>query len=403
MHKKSKALFASFIGTMLEYYDVALYAAFLPKIADHYFASENKDSLCLLVFTLSFFARPLGALVFGYLGDKYGRRKAFGLPLFLMAISTLVMATIPSYATIGIFSSTLIIGSRLIQGFCLGAEYGGALVFALEHHNKKLGITAGLLGSAVLSGSLLANIIPYIFTLPIFPEYFWRAPFIIGSLAGLLGIWVRYNLEESPEFDIKKTPKIPILVVLKQYPLSFIKAASTSGLNGLMGSFIFAYLNFYFVKALKWDLNHSLLLIIYSHIIALSIAPVAGLLSQKYTATKIIKYTSLLLIITILPCLYLINLNNIFYIIIAISILSLLTGICWGGGNLLMYNLFPSPIRYSGVAFSDSIGRILFSAPIPFLCNYFTSTFGYMAAGLVPIAFILLVFLAQQFIYDKHA
>ncbi len=82
--------------------------------------------------------------------------------------------------------------------------------------------------------------------------------------------------------------------------------------------------------------------------------------------------------------------------------LSFLTGICWGGGNLLVYNLFPSSIRYSGVAFSDSIGRILFSAPIPFMCSYFTSSFGYISSGLVPIAFISLIFTAQHFIYDKR-
>jgi MHS family proline/betaine transporter-like MFS transporter len=384
---KRKTILAPVVGTVLEYYDFALYGAFAPLISNYFFNTTNKDNLALLVYFVTFLMRPIGAIIFGHIGDLYGRRIAFGLPLMITAFCTLGIALIPSYNEIGILSSVLLIICRLGQGLCIGAEFGGALVFTSEHHSKNLGIVSGIIGFAVILGSLFANFISYILTLNIFPESFWRVPFIIGSLIGVIGVWIRWNIDETPEFVKERKMNIPFFEVIKNYRISVFKSAIYSGLNGLMGSFTFVYINFLLVNNLKWQINESLLVISLAHVVALVSTLMSGRLSQRHGPEKIIKICGFYLLIVMAPCMFFIK-NNI--VMIPILFLALGTGVYWGSVNMLQYKLFPSQLRYTGVSFGDSIGRIIFSAPVPFLCNILLINFGFVSVIIVPVVVIII-------------
>lgn len=397
MKTRIKASVVGYVGNTLEYYDFSLYASFSPFIARHFFPPDLSAHLTLITLALAFFMRPIGSILFGYIGDVYGRKKAFGLPMVLVAIFTFSMAIIPSYQEIGLLSSALLIFARLGQGFCIGGEYGGAVVFTLEHQrNKNLGFIAGMLGSSVLLGNLLANVLSFVFTLPVFPEYFWRVPFFIGASIGIVGAWVRFKAEESPEFRYNPNHKIPLFVVITQYPLSIVRVMMCSGLSGLLGTFVFVYLNFFMVTNLAWPINKSLGLSSCALFIAFVTAPLVGLLNQRYSALKIINLCCLACILIIPPAFYHIASNQLLPTIISMFFLALLVGTCWGSINVLLYHSFPTEVRYTGVAFCDSVGRILFSAPIPFICNYvYTSAadsdYQNMLTGVVIAGIILLI------------
>lgn len=394
MQPKIKSISASLIGNILEYYDFALYGAFAPFISHYFFPVEGKISFTLIIFAFSFLMRPLGAFVFGFIGDTYGRKKAFGIPLMLMALFTLMIIFIPSYEEIGISASILLSLCRMGQGFCLGGEYGGAVVFSLEHNSnsKNLAFVSGLLGASVLFGALLANIISFIFTMPQFSTASWRIPFIIGSLIGFVGMWVRYNSKETPEFLHSKKHATPVVIILKQYPLSIIKALAISGLSGLLSSFLHTYINFLLVSTLKWSLNQGLLLTSFGYLIALFFSILSGIKIKKHSPMIVIKLCCLAFLFMILPCMYIIKIS-FSLAMISMFLLSAITGICWGKTGIVLYSLFPSSVRYTGVAFSDSIGRIIFSAPIPFLCDYLVKSFGYIYSSIIPIAFIIMIFI----------
>lgn len=387
----STILLASLIGTILEFYNVALYATFAPLIALYYFPPAHSRDLALLTYALSFLMRPLGAIVFGYIGDKYTRKKAFALPLILMGLFSLLTFLIPTYHEIGITASILIIAARIGQGFSLGASFGGALVVSLEPAQKNNGIIAGLLGSSVLLGYLSANIVSFVLTLPVFSPVLWKMAFMIGSLISIIGIGIQFNLKENPNFISPKLPTTPLASVLTHHRLSVFKAAAASGLIGLLGSFVFVYINFLLVNHLQWTLTQSLLLISIAHLLAIFLSPLGGLLGQKYSPLRIIKLCALATIITIIPCLYLIQTHNIYSIIAAVFLLSAIIGLAGGNSGLLLYHLFPTSVRYTGITFSDSIGKIIFSAFIPWLCHYYTSANNYLSSGLIPTILTLVI------------
>lgn len=400
---KSNKLIAPLVGNTLEYYDFTLYGAFTPFIANYFFPPQYGASLTLLTYALSFLMRPVGAIVFGYIGDVRGRKKALGLPLILMAIFTLGIALLPSYKEIGATSSMLLILCRIGQGFCMGGEYGGAVVLSLEHQKQSnLWFTAGVIGSSVILGSLLANITSYIFTLPIFPDSFWRIPFYVGALIGLIGIWVRYRVEESPEFVFLHSSKAPLAIVIQQHLLSVIKAVLVNGLTGIFGAFSYVYINFYLVSKLNWELNKSLGLIIFGHIISIIVCSISGLAFKKYFPLRIISLCAISCMIIITPCLYLITTNHILATTFAMFIFAVITGVCWGSVNLSLFRLFPTSVRYTGIAFSESFGRILFVAPMPFLCNYFIDVTGSILAPAAVIMSLIFLILAGLYILSNR-
>jgi len=402
---KKKNILPSTIGTVLEYYDFTLYGAFAPIIATYYFSEEQKSNLVLVTYFLSFLVRPIGALIFGYIGDIYGRKNAFGMPLILMAVFTLGIAFIPPYESIGIISSVLLIICRLGQGLCLGGEFGGAIVFGLEHNKKNLGIVSGLIGGAVLFGSFLGNFISYILTLDFLPNdlNLWKGAFILGAVIGLIGIWVRNKAYETPEFiSISKKQSFPILIISKNYKLPFIKAIVCSGLNGFLGSFSFVYINFFLVNNLNWPINLSLFIILLGHSIALLVALITGYLVQKIKPEKLIILCCCYLIIIIIPILLALKNNEFFMIVISMITISIATGIGWGSVNLFLYKLFLPEIRYTGVAVGDSLGRIIFSAPVPLICNIIFTNFGLLyISGMVFIFCLIIVILLTIFVNNS--
>jgi MHS family proline/betaine transporter-like MFS transporter len=201
------------IGNALEWYDYALYAQFVPIISQHFFPESldphTKKILAFAIFAAGFIIRPVGAVVFGGIGDRMGRRFALMLGILTMAIPTATIGLLPSYASIGVAAPVLLTLVRLIQGFSLGGEFSGCITYIVEHAPAS---KRGIAGSAsfismcggMLLGSATAIALSHFLSKEDLYDYGWRLPFIAGLFIGLIGLYIRTHLAESPLYKAAK-------------------------------------------------------------------------------------------------------------------------------------------------------------------------------------------------------
>lgn len=234
-----KTLGLSALGGALEFYDFIIFVFFATVIGHLFFPPEMPDWLVMIqtfgIFAAGYLVRPLGGIVLAHYGDRYGRKRVFALSILLMALSTLGMALMPTYATIGVAAPILLIILRMLQGAAIGGEVPGAWTFVAEHVPfRRVGLACGFLTSGlsfgIMLGSLIAFAINSLFTPEDVAGYAWRIPFLLGGVFGLIAVYLRRWLEETPIFmEMKKskslTDKLPLGLVLKHHMRGVIISA----------------------------------------------------------------------------------------------------------------------------------------------------------------------------------
>jgi MFS family permease len=204
-----KVIIASTLGTTFSWYDFNLFAALSPVLAQHFFpdADNNTDLVfALLAFSAGFIVRPLGAVIFGRLGDAIGRKFAFLISMLTMGLATFGVGVLPSYATIGLAAPILLIGLRLLQGLALGGEYGGAVIYVAEHAppERRGAFTAWVQTTATL-GLVLSLVVTLATRTALgeapFAAWGWRIPFLLSVFLLAVSAWMRVSLQESPLFN----------------------------------------------------------------------------------------------------------------------------------------------------------------------------------------------------------
>ncbi|TQN63356.1 MHS family MFS transporter [Agrobacterium tumefaciens] len=226
-----RTLGLSALGGALEFYDFIIFVFFATVIGHLFFPPEMPDWLVMIqtfgIFAAGYLVRPLGGIVLAHYGDRYGRKRVFAFSILLMALSTLGMALMPTYATIGVAAPILLIILRMLQGAAIGGEVPGAWTFVAEHVPfRRVGLACGFLTSGlsfgIMLGSLIAFAINSLFTPEDVAGYAWRIPFLLGGIFGLIAVYLRRWLEETPIFtEMKKskslTDKLPLGLVLKHH------------------------------------------------------------------------------------------------------------------------------------------------------------------------------------------
>jgi MFS family permease len=204
---------ASAAGTMFEWYDFFVYGALASVIAPTFFAGlpdAQAFVFTLLTFAVGFIVRPIGALVFGKIGDSTGRKGAFLITITIMGLATFAIGLLPTAAQIGVWAPVLLVSCRVLQGFALGGEYGGAAIYVAEHaHAKKRGWETGWIQVSAafgLAGALLCVLVARA-TLgeDAFKAWGWRIPFLLSVILLAISVWIRLQLEESPAFQKLKS------------------------------------------------------------------------------------------------------------------------------------------------------------------------------------------------------
>lgn len=229
-----KVVFASLIGTAVEWYDFFLYGSAAALVFGKLFFPDSEPATATMLafgtYALGFVARPLGGVVFGHFGDRVGRKKMLVVSLLLMGVATFAIGLLPTYASIGIGAPILLLVCRLVQGFAVGGEWGGAVLMAAEHGtDSQRGFWSSWPQAGVALGNLFAVgvlwVLAAVQTDDAFNAWGWRIPFLLSAVLVIIGLWVRLSIEESPVFkeaqaEIEASGKkhLPILEVIKLYP-----------------------------------------------------------------------------------------------------------------------------------------------------------------------------------------
>lgn len=227
--EERKVIFASSLGTLFEWYDFFLYGALAAITSKHFFSAVNDTAafiFALLTFSVGFAARPFGALVFGRLGDRSGRKHTFLITIVTMGLSTVLVGCLPSYASVGIAAPILLVALRLVQGLALGGEYGGAAIYVAEHAPAgRRGYYTSWIQTMAALGLLLSLAIialsRWLLGESSFSAWGWRIPFLLSAVLLGISVWVRLSLDESPVFRRMKAEgrlsKAPLWEALGQW------------------------------------------------------------------------------------------------------------------------------------------------------------------------------------------
>src|ERR671915_196488 len=227
-----KGFVASIVSTVIEWYDFFLYAVVAGLVINKAFFPNVGPLVAtiasLSTFAVGFLARPVGAVIFGHLGDKLGRKRILSITLVVMGIATFVTGILPTYAEIGILAPIILVLMRILQGIGVGGEYGGAILMLFEHgyRAKRRGLLGALPSASASAGFLLASGTMAVITAVTTPEQFqawgWRIPFVASVLLLAFGYWIRRSVDESPVFvgtqQADETVRVPLLHLLRLHP-----------------------------------------------------------------------------------------------------------------------------------------------------------------------------------------
>lgn len=393
---------AAMVGHILEFFDFTIYAVFATEIGKVFFPSESHFAqllASLAVLAIGFFSRPIGGVLFGHIGDKFGRRTALTISILGMAAATFIMALLPTYSSIGILAPILLVILRLTQGLCIGGEGAGASIFVLEHLSKlKPGLIGGIVNSALTIGILLAistglvlnNIMPGEANL-------WRYAFAIGGAMGLIGLYTRLCVEETPVFTEMKASgrvlKIPIKEVMANNFKSVILTVMVGGLTGCSAYMVMTFIDIFYKSVMGMPAQESLKLAVYGNILLIIFLPIVGLVSDKVGYVRTICIGALLSIVLSTPIFMMMASYDPLVNYFAITLLSLLASIIYAPLYPFMLKLFTPEQRYSGIACSLNVGIALFGGTSSMFCLSLVELTGLTYAPAFYISFVSLMFL----------
>lgn len=377
--KKNQIIFSTSAGHILEYFDSYLYGYFAFLLAPIFFPSHDPAASLISsfgAFAAGFIMRPLGGILFGHLGDRFGRKKAFLASVILITIPTFGIGCLPSYETIGIAAPVLLIVFRLLQGISLGGEYGGASIYIREHVKKtSAGYAGSLLAAIGFVGALMGTFVAAIFTMDSMPTWSWRVPFLMGGTFGIVIYFLRRKLVETPAFEeIEKKGKIlkaPIVAVFRNH---FKRVLSGVGIG--MNTTIPYYLAIIYMNPQykdKLGLSTAQIMAVSTSIMILWVIalPIAGYFSDKVGRKKLMAWSALSTIIAAYPMFYIMQEAQSFIPFLAGQLLISLSSIPYVATcSSVLPTLFPPAERYSGAAFSYSLGVAVFGGTAPLIVSW---------------------------------
>lgn len=371
-----KVVAASAIGSFVEWYEFSIYG-YLAVILGTVFFAGAAPKLQLIAslgaFAVAFLARPLGGILFGWIGDTIGRKTALSLALWLMAGATFCIGLLPSYTTIGFLSPILLILLRLIQGLSAGGEVCGAAIFVAEHSHEKnrtfatslieVGCIAGFLFGLIVTAtcfSLLSEAQMY--------DWGWRLPFFLAAPFSLIGIYIRQHLHESDDFEKnKKNHQKGIFKGLKPFKAQLLQSM---GLIIVTNVTLFTVLT-YIPATIRATMPHTGIMShwvsVFPTLLIIIAIPLFARIAEKTSRKTIMMLGALGVLILAVPSFYLIYMPEISFKILGISLISLCLASLLSCILAILPALFPVNVRYTGMAISYNIGVALFAGTAPML------------------------------------
>lgn len=369
-----RALVAGSVGNFIEWYEFGVYGYLATVIAGNFFTLEGQSGLTGLIltyasFALAFFCRPIGAIVFGRIGDKMGRKPTLIAVVLLMTLATAVIGLLPTYAAIGVAAPLLLTLMRMLQGLFAGGEFGGAVSLMTEFAPPgKRGIYGAwqsfTVSLGLLTGVGLVALLAHFLTPEQLTQWGWRIPFLLALPMGLIALWLRLQLDETPAFKEAKTGGV---VTVKASLAETVKAI-TLGIGRMMGWSAGGYtflvvMPSYLQTSLHATFLQALVATVLANVgFALAILP-AGKLSDK-TGRKTVMIAAMLVVILLtFPLLHLLQNPQSGLVAkgIAVLVAGAAIGAIAGPGPAMLAEMFPTHTRYTGLGLSYSLSNAVFS------------------------------------------
>ena len=407
-----KTLSLSALGGALEFYDFIIFVFFATVVGKLFFPVDMPEWLRLMqtfgIFAAGYLARPLGGIVMAHFGDLLGRKKMFTLSIFMMAVPTLIMGLLPTYAQIGLWAPILLLLMRVVQGAAIGGEVPGAWVFVSEHvPARNTGyacgtLTAGLT-AGILLGSLVATLINSLFNADELAAYAWRIPFLLGGVFGLLAVYLRRWLHETPVFaELQKrkalAEEIPLRAVLRDHRGAIVLSMLLTWL--LSAGIIVVILMTPTVLQTVYGFAPTVALQANSlAIVFLTLGCVgAGILADRLGAGRVFVGGSLCLLVS--SWVFYHNLQaHPDWLFPLYTLTGLFVGIV-GAVPYVMVRAFPPVVRFSGISFSYNLAYAIFGGLTPMmvtlLLKYSPMGPAYYVAGICTIGLLVGIYLLAK-------
>ncbi len=396
-------------SSMAEWYEYIIYIYCAGIIGATFFPQSSQVNAYIaafFVFAMGYLVRPIGAIIFGYIGDRYSRAAALSLSSLLMGLAALIIGLLPGYQTMGIFASIVLIICRVLQGLSLGGQYSGSVVMIIERYGLKDPMSSALavFGSfvGVVIALVLYHLASYFLTSQYLSQGGWRVFYLASILLIILSLYLR-RLDIQEEVDVKAhQPSLPLLELFKSHKKAMLKVILMCIPGAITSCYLLTMMpviliNYFDISSSAIVLNSIIGLIIFTLSLFLSVS-IVRVIGAKNTMLFALGIFAILA----LPLLYMVSINSL-YISLLYSVLGLVLGIFYGVFMLPLVAFFPSDLRYSGFSFAYNVGFGVFVGILPVVSLYLTKLYGvysvaFFAAGVAIISLIIVYFIVG----DNH-
>lgn len=414
-----RAIISSFIGSTVEYYDFLLYASAAGLVFPILFFPEDMDravgtALSFAILLAGYIARPIGGILFGHFGDRYGRKNILFITLLMMGGVSVCIGFMPTYHSIGIAAPLILVFLRIIQGLAVGGEWAGATLLAAEHaQEKNRGIAASIAVSGGPAGAVLATLTLGLFAgLPReqFLDWGWRLPFLFSVVLVIVGLYMRFRVSESPDFvkaqaaGADKPTGVPLLRVFKEHPKELL--LGTLGIVGplFMQSLMAVFMVPYVVGTGAMTQQQALLLLTFSNFLHIFAIPFFAWLSDQFGRRPVMLAGAVISVVLVFPMFALFNSGSFGLIALAFLIGNpIIQASMYGPVGAFLAEKFPTESRYTGVSLTYQVGSVLGAGVAPLMATWLmgldndggTNNIAWYFIGLILISSVA-VFLSKE-------
>lgn len=371
-------------GTVVEWYEFFLYGTAATLVFSKVFFAQTGSELdailaAFVTYAVGFIARPLGGIVFGHFGDKYGRKKLLQFSLLLVGVATFAMGCLPTFDQIGYWAPALLVTLRFIQGFAVGGEWGGAVLLVAEHSpSRQRGFWASWPQAGVPAGNLLATVVLLVLTTTLsdaaFLSWGWRVAFWLSAVVVLVGYYIRTKVTDAPIFveaqqeaERIKAGSLSVVEVLKRYPRGVFTAMGLRFGENIMYYLVVTFSITYLKTQVGADTSTILWYLLFAHAVHFAVIPLVGRLSDQYGRRPVYIVGALLGASWGFFAFPMMNSGNYAVVTASVTIGLVIHALMYAPQPAIMSEMFPTRMRYSGVSLGYQVTSIVAGSLAPII------------------------------------
>jgi MHS family proline/betaine transporter-like MFS transporter len=377
-----QSILSSSTGNLLEWYDFGLYAIYSPLFSRLFFPSEDAHVALIMTFAVlavGFMCRPVGAFIFGYLGDSRGRAKTLRLSILMISLPTLFIGFLPTYAMAGIIAPLLLIFIRIWQGISLGGEYSGTLIYLTESAPKERRATiTSFAATGANLGILLASLVSagtsYIFSDAAFQSYGWRIPYVLSGFLSLYIYFKRLQMQETSVFESLKKKhglvKNPITFVLRNNIPQMLRVLGMACMGGTFYYLCFIYMPTFLIQNLHYSITKASSLMTFFIGTMLIFVPLAGMLCDRVSRRKMLLFNAALIAVITIPGFYFLREQHFLGVVLILGFFTIASSLEQAATCVAVVENYPPPARYSGLSIGYNFSYAVFGGTAPLVCEW---------------------------------